>query len=91
VLIVSKLSFTEKSTWTFLERGATVVAKIEDEEFWQNVHQHKVTFGEGDRLRVRIHWTTVRRRGNLTAKNTITKVREVIVGQKQMRLDREEE
>jgi cystathionine beta-lyase/cystathionine gamma-synthase len=87
VLIVSKLSFTEKSTWTFLERGATVVAKIDDAEFWDNVHQHKVTFGEGDRLRVRMFWTTVRKRNGLTAKNTIIKVYEVIVGQKQMRLD----
>jgi hypothetical protein len=87
VLIVSKLSFTEKSTWTFLERGATVVAKIEDKQFWEDVHQHKVTFGEGDRLRVRVAWTTVRKRGNLTAKNTIVKVSEVIIGQKQMLLD----
>jgi hypothetical protein len=34
VLIVSKLSFREGSTWTFFEQGGTVVAKIEDKEFW---------------------------------------------------------
>jgi hypothetical protein len=86
VLVVSKLAFTEKSTWTFLERGATVVAKIEDKEFWENVHHHKVTFGEGDRLRVRLFWTTVRKRHVLAAKNTIIRVYEVIVGHKQLRL-----
>jgi hypothetical protein len=87
VLIVSKLAFTEKSTWTFLERGATVIAKIEDRHFWEEVHQHKVTFGEGDRLRVRLFWTTMRKRNSLTAKNTIIKVHEVIAGEKQLRLD----
>lgn len=39
VLIVSKLSFNERSTWTFFEQGGTVVAKIGDKEFWQRVHQ----------------------------------------------------
>jgi len=61
VLIVSKLSFVESSTWTFLEKGATLVAKIEDEDFWQQVHRHKVTFGEGDRLRVLLHWKVVQK------------------------------
>ena len=87
VLTVSKLSFTEGSTWTFLERGAIVVAKIEDDEFWQKVHEHKVTFGEGDQLRVHLNWATVRKRTKLTAKNTIVKVLEVLVRPRQMRLD----
>lgn len=87
VLIVSKLSFTEGTTWTFLERGAIVNAKIEDAEFWEKVHQHKITFGEGDRLRVDMIWKTERRRNKLTAKNTITKVHEVVVEHKQMRLE----
>lgn len=54
VLIVSKLSFKEGTNWTFFERGATVVAKIEDAEFWEEVHKHAVTFGEGDLLKVRL-------------------------------------
>lgn len=59
VLIVSKLSFVEGTTWTFFERGATVVAKIEDDEFWAQIHQHKLTFGEGDRLKVSLNWKVV--------------------------------
>lgn len=87
VLIVSKLAFTENATWTFIERGAIVVAKIEDEQFWKQVHEHKVTFGEGDRLRVRLRWETVRKRNKLTAKNTVVKVLEVLVRHQQPRLE----
>ncbi len=88
VLIVSKLSFVEGSTWTFLEKGATVVAKIEDGDFWQQVHQHKVTFGEGDRLRVLLYWKVVQTRSRkLVPKNTIQKVYEVLPRPMQMRLD----
>lgn len=88
VLIVSKLSFVEGSTWTFLEKGGTVVAKIEDEEFWKQVHQHSVTFGEGDRLRVRLHWKVVQTRSRkLVPKNTIQNVYEVVPRPLQMRLD----
>lgn len=87
LLVVSKLSFTEGSTWSFIERGATLVAKIEDQGFWDKVHQHTLTFGEGDRLRVRLKWTIVRRRSKLTPKNTIVKVHEVLEHPKQMRLD----
>lgn len=87
MLIVSKLSFTEGTTWTFLERGAIVNATIQDEGFWRQVHEHKVTFGEGDRLRVRMAWVTVRKRSKLTAKNRIVKVYEIIVDQKPPRLE----
>jgi hypothetical protein len=87
VLIVSKLAFTENATWTFLERGAIVIAKIEDDEFWKQVHDHKITFGEGDRLRVRLKWETVRKRNKLTAKNTVAKVLEVLVKHQQPRLE----
>lgn len=59
VLIVSKIAFTEGSTWSFLEQGGTVVAKIDDQEFWQKVHDRAVKFGEGDRLKVRLHWKVV--------------------------------
>jgi hypothetical protein len=86
ILIVAKLSFTEGSTWTFFERGATVVARIEDEAFWQQVHQHNVTFGEGDKLRVRLSWK-IERKKKLTQKNTIVKVYELLERPKQMRLD----
>jgi hypothetical protein len=87
VLIVSKLSFREGSTWTFFEQGGTVVAKIEDEEFWQTVHQHAVTFGEGDRLKVRLHWKVIEKNDKLTQKNNILKVYQVLERSKQMRLD----
>jgi hypothetical protein len=86
VLVVSKLSFTEGSTWTFFERGATVVAKITDQEFWQQVHDHKVTFGEGDMLRVRLAWK-IEKLKKLTQKNVITKVHDVLPRPRQMRLD----
>lgn len=43
VLIVSKVSFVEGTTWHFIEKGATVVAKIEDEDFWKRVQQHNLT------------------------------------------------
>jgi len=86
VLVVSKLSFTEGTTWTFFERGAIVIAKIEDERFWADVHQHKLTFGEGDRLRVRLYWKIEKKR-KLTQKNTIKKVYELIERPKQLRLD----
>jgi len=86
VLVVSKLSFTEGTTWTFFERGAIVIAKIEDERFWTDVHQHKLTFGEGDRLRVRLYWKIEKKR-KLTQKNTIRKVYELIERPKQLRLD----
>lgn len=86
VLVVSKLSFTEGTTWTFFERGAIVVAKIEDERFWNDVHQHSLTFGEGDMLRVRLSWK-IERKKKLTQKNTILKVHELIQRPKQMRFD----
>ena len=85
VLIVSKLSFKEGSTWTFFERGAVVVAKIEDEGFWSDIHQHRLTFGEGDMLRVRLHWT-IERTDKLRQKNVVVKVYELIERPKQMRL-----
>lgn len=87
VLIVSKVSFVEGTTWNFIEKGATVVAKIEDEEFWNRVHQHTVTFGEGDSLRVLLHWKVVRgRTKKLIPKNTIEKVYEVMERPKQLQL-----
>ncbi len=88
VLIVSKLSFVEGTMWSFIEKGATLVAKIEDEDFWEKVHQHKFTFGEGDRLRVLLHWKVVQdRRNKLVPKNAILKVYEVVERPMQMRLN----
>lgn len=88
VLIVSKVSFVEGTTWGFIERGATVTARIEDESFWEKVHQHTLTFGEGDQLRVLLHWKVIKSRGKkLTPKNTIEKVYEVLTRPKQLRLD----
>jgi hypothetical protein len=87
VLIVSKLSFRESSTWTFFEQGGTVVAKIEDKEFWHKVHQHEVTFGEGDSLKVRLHWKVFEKDDKLVQKNNILRVYQVLERPKQMRLD----
>jgi hypothetical protein len=85
VLVVSKLSFTEGPAWTFFEQGATVVAKIEDQNFWEKVHKHEVVFGEGDVLRVRLSWKIERKR-KLTQKNTIVKVHNVRTRPEQLKL-----
>ena len=87
LLIVSKLAFTEKSTWSFFDEGSTVVATIEDEGFWQRVHNHEISFGEGDRLRVRLHWKVESKNGKLKQKNRIVKVHQVFDRPKQLRLD----
>lgn len=87
LLIVSKLAFTEKSTWSFFEEGATVVATIEDEAFWQRVHDHEISFGEGDRLRVRLHWKVESNNGKLKQKNRIIKVHQVFDRPRQLQLD----
>jgi hypothetical protein len=78
---------SERSTWTFFEQGGTVVAKIEDKEFWQKVHQHAVTFGEGDSLRVRLHWRIFEKNDKLVQKNNVFRVYQVLERPKQMRLD----
>lgn len=87
LLIVSKLSFKEGTTWTFFERGGSVVAKIVDKEFWQKVHRHVVTFGEGDSLRVRLKWRVFRKNDKLVQKNDILTVYQVEERPKQMRFD----
>jgi len=86
VLVVSKLSFKEGTNWTFFERGGTVVAKIEDEHFWEQVHKHAVTFGEGDLLKVQLAWEIQEKHHQLKQKNTIVKVLEKLERPKQMRL-----
>ena len=87
VLVVSKLSFKEGSTWTFFERGAIVVAKIEDEQFWEKVHKHELVFGEGDLLKVRLAWKIQEKKRQLKQKNTIVRVLEKLERPKQLRLD----
>jgi hypothetical protein len=87
VLIVSKIAFKEGSTWSFFEQGSTVAATIDDKKFWQEVHDHSIKFGEGDRLKVRLHWKVEDNGGKLRQKNKITKVYQVLDRPKQMRLD----
>jgi len=88
VLIVSKLSFVEGTTWSFIQNAATLTAKIEDPEFWANVHKNNLRFGEGDRLRVMLHWKIVKNRsGKLVPRNTILKVYEVIAQPVQLSLN----
>jgi len=81
------LSFSEGTTWTFFERGAPVVAKIQDQSFWKQVHEHNLTFGEGDRLKVKLVWKMEKKRDKLTQKNLIERVYEVLPNLKQMRLE----
>jgi len=69
------------------ERGGTVIAKVEDREFWQKVHEHAIKFGEGDMLRVRLRWKVDQKNGKLTQKNTIIRVYQVLDRPRQMRLD----
>lgn len=88
VLIVSKLSFVEGTTWSFIQNAATLTAKIEDPEFWTNVHKNNLRFGEGDRLRVLLHWKIVQSRsGKLVPRNTISKVYEVMAQPVQLSLN----
>lgn len=87
VLVVSKLSFKEGVAWTFFERGAIVNAKIKDEEFWERVHKHEVTFGEGDLLKVRLAWEIHRKHHEVKQKNTIVRVLEKLERPKQLRFD----
>jgi len=91
VLVVSKLSFKEGVSWTFFERGAIVVAKIEDEQFWERVHSHEVTFGEGDLLKVRLFWEIQRRHHEIKQKNTILKVLDKLERPEQLQFDVESE
>ena len=86
-LIISKLAWDEKSTWTFFEQGGKVVAKIDDQEFWQKVHQRSVAFREGDSLKVRLRWEVIEKNHKLVQKNSILKVYQVMERAKQMRLD----
>jgi hypothetical protein len=64
-----------------------VVATIEDEAFWRRVHDHEISFGEGDRLRVRLHWKVESKNGKLRQKNRIVKVHQIFDRPKQLRLD----
>jgi hypothetical protein len=86
-LIISKLAWDEKSTWTFFEQGGKVVARIDDQEFWQKVHQRSVAFREGDSLRVRLRWEVIEKNHKLVQKNSILRVYQVMERPKQMRLD----
>lgn len=87
LLVVAKLSFTEGPNWTFYERGATVIAKIEDEQFWEKVHKNELLFGEGDLMKVRLCWQIRKVNHKVKQKNTIVKVLEKAERYKQMRLD----
>ncbi|MGI9101688.1 MAG: hypothetical protein ACR2IF_04500 [Terriglobales bacterium] len=86
-LIITKLSFIEGQKWAFLERGATVVAEIDDDEFWKSVHEGKYRFAEGDQLSVRLYWRVIHNKGKPKAENTITKVYQIVPRRTQMRLD----
>ena len=84
VLIVAKIAFDEKSTWTFFERGSTVVAKIVDQDFWKTVHNRTVTFGEGDTLVVRLAWR-IEKKARFIQRNTILQVKNIIARPEQYR------
>ena len=63
------------------------MAKIEDQEFWQKVHQRVVAFREGDSLRARLRWEVIEKNHKLVQKNSILRVYRVMKRAKQMRLD----
>jgi len=86
-LIVSKISFKESSTWSFFEQGGIILAKIADGDFWRRVHNHEIKFGEGDSLKVRLHWKVEAKDGKLKQSNKIIRVYRVYERPKQMRLD----
>ena len=86
-MLCQQLAWDEKSTWTFFEQGGKVVAKIDDQEFWQKVHQRAVAFREGDSLRVRLRWEVIEKNHKLVQQNSILKVYQVTTRPKQMRLD----
>lgn len=90
-LIVTRLSFTERNKWTFIEKGATLSARIDDEDFWSKVHQREVAFSEGQRLRVRLAWNVIERNGKLISDNVIKKVYDVLAPPSQLHLDPAEE
>jgi hypothetical protein len=52
-----------------------------------SLHNHEISFGEGDRLRVRLHWKVESKNGKLKQKNKIIKVHQVFDRPKQLRLD----
>jgi hypothetical protein len=49
-----------------------VVAKIEDEQFWEKVHKRELVFGEGDLLKVRLVWEIQEKRHQLKQKNRLS-------------------
>jgi hypothetical protein len=87
VLIVSKIAFSESSTWSVFEQGGTVAAMIEDHEFWQKVHDHTISFGEGDSLKVRLLWKVEEKNRKLKQHNRIIRIYEVLARPKQLRFD----
>lgn len=87
VLTISKLSFKEGTKWSFFEDGASLAARIDDEEFFRKVHDRKLKFADGDRLSVHLKWQLQERNGRLVADNVITKVHKVLSKKPQLRLD----
>ena len=54
-LIVAKIPLdAPKNQWGFIYEGRRINAKIKDENFIDDVNQHKVTFGKGDGIQARV-------------------------------------
>ena len=41
VITISKLSFKEGTKWSFFENGSSFTARIDDEDFFKEVHERK--------------------------------------------------
>ena len=80
VFEILRLSFKEENIWGFSDgSGGTLNAAIEDQEFWQKLQQHEITFGKGDRLKVEIQTnTSLSKTGKLKTENIIKRVIEFI-------------
>jgi len=91
VLTISKLSFKEGTKWSFIEGGSWLNAKIKDEQFFRDIHDRKVKFADGDRLRVHLKWELLTKGTRLVPENVITKVHGILPKKRQMRLDGEKD
>jgi hypothetical protein len=73
-LSIIALSFKSENKWRFSDG---INASIEDEQFWDRVHKHEVTFEEEDQLKVVLRTVTTRDgEGTLRNIHTVEKVLE---------------
>lgn len=92
LLKIVSVVFDENQKWRFSDGEVSFWAKIDDEEFWQQVNNGSVAFRSGDRLKVSCK--IVQRTGpneSLITERTITKVIKVLPKPTQIQLDFEDQ